>query len=138
MFAVVKTGGKQYRVAADDLLKVEKLDAEPGETVVLDQVLMVGDGDDRKVGAPLVEGAVVEAEVVEQSRAKKIIVFKKKRRQNYRRKNGHRQHQTVLKVIGISLDGASSKKAAAKKAAKKTSAKKAAAKKAEAADSAES
>ena len=158
MFAVVKTGGKQYRVAEDDLLKVEKLDAAPGDTVVLDQVLMVGDGADRKVGAPLVEGAVVEAEVVDQTRAKKIIVFKKKRRQNYRRKNGHRQHQTVLKVIGISLDGpkkqkakqaapvpaeakadAAPKKAAAKKAAaKKTSAKKAAAKKAAAADGAES
>lgn len=144
MFAVVKTGGKQYRVAENDLMKVEKLDAEAGDTVVLDQVLMVGDGDDRKVGAPLIEGAVVEAEVVEQTRAKKIIVFKKKRRQNYRRKKGHRQHQTVLKVIGISLDGpkkqkakaaaptaddAAPKKAAAKKAVKKASAKKAGAKK---------
>jgi len=123
MFAVVKTGGKQYRVAKDDVIRVEKLTAEPGEKVALSDVLMIDDGGTKTVGAPLIEGAAVEAEVVEQMRADKIIVFKKKRRQNYRRKNGHRQHLTVLKITDIKASGA--KKAAAKKAtAKKASAKK--------------
>lgn len=144
MFAVVKTGGKQYRVAKDDVIKIEKIDGEKGEKVTLTDVLMVGG----KVGAPFVEGAAVEAEVLGQDRAKKIIVFKKKRRQNYRRKNGHRQEITVLRVTDIIESGAKpAKKAAAKKApakaaeaaeakpakkaaAKKTTAKKAAAKKA--------
>lgn len=142
MFAVVKTGGKQYRVAKDDVIKVERLPAEPGSTVTLDHVLAVQDGEAVKVGAPFVEGASVAAEVVEQGRADKIIVFKKKRRKNYRRKRGHRQHETVLRVTEILLDGAKPaakapvKKAAAKKAAatkagaKKATAKKAAAKKA--------
>jgi large subunit ribosomal protein L21 len=101
MFAVIKTGGKQYRVAKDDRLTVEKLAAEAGETVTLDQVLMVGGDDGIKVGAPTVDGASVTAEVVEQTRGKKLIVFKKRRRKHYRRKNGHRQHQTVLKVTDI-------------------------------------
>jgi len=123
MFAVVKTGGKQYRVAKDDVIRVEKLTAEPGEKIALSDVLMIDDGDKKTVGAPLIEGAAVEAEVVDQMRAKKIIVFKKKRRQNYRRKNGHRQNQTVLKILEIKASGAT--KAAAKKAtAKKASAKK--------------
>lgn len=137
MFAVVKTGGKQYRVAKDDVIKVERLTAEPGSTVTLDRVLAVQDGEAVKVGAPFVEGAAVAAEVVEQGRADKIIVFKKKRRKNYRRKRGHRQHETVLRVTEILLDGAKpaakapAKKAAAKKAeAKKAGAKKATAKKA--------
>lgn len=155
MFAVVKTGGKQYRVAKDDILRVEKLDAEPGDTVILDQVLMVSDENGAKSGTPTVEGAVVEAEVVEQMRDRKVIIFKKKRRQNYRRKKGHRQHLTVLKVVDIALDGskkkattkakveapasdaatdapakkAAAKKTTAKKTAKKATAKKAAAKK---------
>lgn len=159
MFAVVKTGGKQYRVAKDDVIRVEKLDAEAGETVILDEVLMVSDENGAKTGTPLLEGAAVEAEVVEQTRNKKIIIYKKKRRQNYRRKKGHRQQVTVLKVVDISLDGskkkakapakaktesapaaaeakeakkAAPKKAAAKKTAKKTAAKKAAAKKSDA------
>ncbi|MBF0094940.1 MAG: 50S ribosomal protein L21 [Alphaproteobacteria bacterium] len=97
MFAVIKTGGKQYRVAKDDVLVVEKLLAEPGVSVTFDQVLMVGD----RVGAPVVAGAQVTAEVLRQVRGDKIIVFKKKRRQNYRRKRGHRQHLTLVKITGI-------------------------------------
>jgi large subunit ribosomal protein L21 len=102
MFAVIKTGGKQYRVAENDIIQVEKLPAEAGASVTLDEVLMVEDGGKVSVGAPFVSGAKVTAEVVEQARGPKIIVFKKKRRQNYRRKNGHRQDLTVLKITGIS------------------------------------
>lgn len=101
MYAVLKTGGKQYRVAAEEVIKVEKLDGEAGDKITLDEVLMVGEGDDVKVGAPFVKGATVEAEILEQARAKKIIVFKKRRRQNYRRKKGHRQHLTVLRIKTI-------------------------------------
>jgi large subunit ribosomal protein L21 len=113
MFAVVKTGGKQYRVAEGDVIKVEKLDGEAGKNITLDQVLMVGDDKGVKVGEPLVAGAKVTFEVLEQKKDKKIIVFKKKRRQNYRRKKGHRQEITVLRVTKIA--GAAAKKAAAKK-----------------------
>jgi len=102
MFAVIKTGGKQYRVAEDDVLKIEKLDAEVGETVTFDTVLMVGGNGDAKVGSPALDGAKVTAEVVEQGRARKVIVFKKKRRQNYRRKKGHRQHETTVRITGVS------------------------------------
>jgi large subunit ribosomal protein L21 len=98
MFAVIKTGGKQYRVASGDVIKVEKLAGEAGSTIALDQVLMVGD----TIGTPLVAGATVSAEVIAQDRGPKIIVFKKKRRQNYRRKNGHRQDLTVLRITEIS------------------------------------
>ncbi len=102
MFAVIQTGGKQYRVAEGDRISVEKLDVEPGGSVELDRVLMVGDGESAPtVGAPILAGATVTAEVVDQTRGKKIIVFKKKRRQNYRRKAGHRQHHTVLRITGI-------------------------------------
>jgi len=101
MFAVIRTGGKQYRVAQGDIIKVEHLEAEAGATVTLDQVLMVGEGTDAKVGAPLVAGASVAAEVVAQDRGPKVLVFKKKRRKNYRRKNGHRQDLTVLRITGI-------------------------------------
>lgn len=118
MYAVVKTGGKQYRVAKDDILKVERLPGEAGDVVTLEDVLMLGDGADVTVGAPIVDGASVAAEILEQKRDKKIIVFKKRRRQNYRRKAGHRQHLTVLKVTDILTDGAKPKPAA-KKAAKK-------------------
>ncbi|RED45840.1 LSU ribosomal protein L21P [Aestuariispira insulae] len=129
MFAVIKTGGKQYRVAKDDVIKVEKLDAEAGAKITLDQVLLVGDADKQTVGAPVVEGAAVEAEVLDQTKDKKVLVFKKKRRHNYRRKRGHRQEITVLRVTDIIASGA--KKAAPKKAeAKEAPAKKAAAKKA--------
>ena len=132
MYAIVKTGGKQVRVAKGDIIRIERLSEEAGKTVTLDQVLMVCNGEDVTVGTPLVEGATVTASVVEQIRDKKIIVFKKKRRHNYRRKKGHRQYLTVLKIDGINLDGAKkapAKKAPAKKAVAKPAAKKAAAKK---------
>ncbi|MBO0345551.1 50S ribosomal protein L21 [Roseibium limicola] len=116
MFAVIKTGGKQYTVAADDLLKVEKLDAEAGTSVTFEEVLMIGDGADTTVGAPLIEGATVVAEVVKQARDRKIIIFKKRRRQNSRRRNGHRQSFTLLKVTDILTGGSKpAKKAAPKK-----------------------
>lgn len=101
MFAVVKTGGKQYRVAPNSIIRVEKLMVDEGSTVQLDHVLMVNDGKKITVGAPTVDGAVVEATVVKQMRDRKVIVFKKKRRHNYRRKKGHRQHLTVLKINTI-------------------------------------
>lgn len=119
MYAVVKTGGKQYRVSKDDILKVERLAGDAGDVITLDDVLMVGDGGDVTVGAPNVDGASVAAEILEQKRDKKIIVFKKRRRQNYRRKKGHRQHLTVLKVTEILTGGAKPKPAAKKKAAPK-------------------
>ncbi len=135
MFAVVKTGGKQYRVAKDDKILVESIKAEEGATVALDQVMMVGENGSVTVGTPLVKDAVVSAEVVSQTRGPKIIIFRRKRRKNHRRTQGHRQDLTLLKITDISLDGKpkAAKKAAAKaddaapKAAKKT-AKKAAAK----------
>ena len=102
MFAVIRTGGKQYTVAQGDVLAVEKLAGEPGDTIELGEVLMVGDGDSVSAGTPLLDGATVSATLVEHRRADKILVFKKKRRHNYRRKNGHRQHQTVLRITGIS------------------------------------
>ena len=127
MYAVVKTGGKQYRVAKDDVLKIERLAGEEGDIITLEEVLMVGAGADITVGAPLVAGASVAAEIIEQARGPKIIIFKKRRRQNYRRKKGHRQLLTVVKITDILTNGA---KPAAKKAeAKKPAAKKAAAKK---------
>ena len=103
MYAVVKTGGKQYRVAEGDVIKVERLDAEVGGSLDLDQVLMIGgaDGAEPKVGTPLVAGARVTAEVLDQARGPKIIVFKKKRRKGYRRKKGHRQDLTVLRIREI-------------------------------------
>ncbi|MGZ0187922.1 MAG: 50S ribosomal protein L21 [Alphaproteobacteria bacterium] len=102
MFAVIRTGGKQYRVAENDVIRIEKLDAEAGSEVTFDQVLMVGGEGDAKIGGPLVEGATVKAELVEQMRDKKVIIFKKRRRQNSRRKNGHRQHLSVVRITGIS------------------------------------
>jgi len=101
MFAVIRTGGKQYKVAKDDVIAVEKLAVEPGAEIALGEVLMIADGDDIATGAPLVPGATVGATVVEQRRAAKIIVFKKKRRHNYRRKKGHRQYETVLRITEI-------------------------------------
>ncbi|HXQ51492.1 MAG TPA: 50S ribosomal protein L21 [Stellaceae bacterium] len=102
MFAVIRTGGKQYRVAKDDVIRVERLAGEPGSSVTLGDVLMVGgDGADPRAGAPTLAGASVSAEVVTQTRADKVIVFKKKRRHNYRRKAGHRQDLTVLRITGI-------------------------------------
>jgi large subunit ribosomal protein L21 len=105
MFAVIRTGGKQYRVAPDDLITVEKLEGEPGATLQMPEVLMVGDGDSVSTGSPLLDGALVSATLVEHKRADKILVFKKKRRHNYRRKKGHRQHQTVLRITEIRAGG---------------------------------
>lgn len=121
MFAVIKTGGKQYKVAADDILRIEKIEGAAGDGVVFDNVLMVNEDGKAAIGAPLVSGASVAAEIVEQMRDKKVIVFKKKRRQNYRRKAGHRQELTVVQITEILTGGAkpSGKKAAAKKAAPK-------------------
>jgi large subunit ribosomal protein L21 len=101
MFAVIRTGGKQYKVAKDEIVTVEKLAAEPGATIQFDEVLMLGEGAEVTTGAPVVAGAAVSATVVAQTRAAKIIVFKKKRRHNYRRKKGHRQQQTVLRITEI-------------------------------------
>ena len=105
MFAVIRTGGKQYRVTPSQILKVEKLDAGAGATVTFSDVLAVGSSAGTTVGAPLVPGATVSALVVAQDRLDKVIIFKKRRRQNSRRKNGHRQHVTVLRVSGITADG---------------------------------
>lgn len=101
MFAVIKTGGKQYKVSKDDKLLVEKLEGNDGDKVTLDQVLMVSDGKTSTVGEPLVKGAIVEATVVTQTRGPKITIFKKKRRQNYRRKKGHRQDLTMIQITNI-------------------------------------
>ena len=115
MFAVIRTGGKQYRVAKDDKIVVEKLAGEPGAMVELSDVLMIGDdGKDVTVGAPVIDKAAVFAEVVEQSRADKILVFKKHRRKNYRRTRGHRQEQTVLRIVDVSPTGTKPKAATAK------------------------
>jgi len=100
MYAVIKTGGKQYRVSEGSRVRVEKLPGAVGDKLELTEVLMLG-GDKVKVGAPLVKGAAVSAEIVAQDRAKKVIVFKMKRRKNYRRKAGHRQPFTELKITGI-------------------------------------
>ena len=102
MYAVVKTGGKQYRVAQGDTIRVEKLAGEPGDIVTLDEVLLLADGDDVTLGRPTVDGAAVSAEILEQDRHRKVLVFKYKRRKRYRRKNGHRQPYTALRVIDIS------------------------------------
>lgn len=128
MFAVIKTGGKQYKVAANDLVRVEKLPGEAGDAITFENVLMVGADADVTLGTPLVDGALVAGEVVEQFRDKKIIVFKKKRRQGYRRKNGHRQELTLVRITEILTGGAkpSGKKAAAPKKAAKAEAKPAA------------
>jgi large subunit ribosomal protein L21 len=130
MYAVVRTGGKQYKVAPGDVILVEKLDGEAGAEIKLDDILMVNDGTTTVIGSPTVEGAVVTASIIEQGRADKILVFKKKRRQGYRRMAGHRQDQTVLRILDVAGAGAKKKKAAAKKPAAK---KEAPAEKAEAA-----
>ena len=133
MFAVVKTGGKQYKVAPNDVIKVEKLSGDAGSSVDLADVLMLGEGEDLTVGAPTVEGAVVRAEVLEQTKGDKVVVFKKKRRQGYRRTRGHRQELTVLRVTDILADDTSGAVTAPKvsmRIKKKAAPKKAAAKKA--------
>ncbi len=115
MFAVFKTGGKQYRVAAEDVLKVDKIKGEPGEIVEFGEVLVVG-GDSVTLGAPTVAGATVAAEVVDQGRGPKIIAFKKRRRKNSRRKRGHRQEFTLLRITEILTDGNKPSKTATPKA----------------------
>ena len=101
MYAVMRTAGKQFRVTADDVISVDMLVGQPGETVAFDEVLMVGGQDGVEVGSPTLSGVRVEAEVVEHTRGPRLIVFKKKRRKNFRRKNGHRQDRTVLKIMQI-------------------------------------
>ena len=138
MYALVRTGGKQYRVAKDDTILVERIAADEGAEVILDDVVMLGDGDKVRIGTPRVEGAAVSATVVSQTRGPKIIIFRRKRRKNHRRTQGHRQDLTLLKINAIAEEGkplkpkaAPAKKAAAKEeSAPKAAAKKAAAKKA--------
>ena len=114
MYAVIRTGGKQYRVSKDDVIAIEKLDGKAGDKIKFDEVLMLGEtGKEPKIGEPVVQGASVTAEVLDQARADKITVIKFRRRKNYHRTKGHRQHETVLKITDISA------KAAAKKAAPK-------------------
>ena len=117
MYAVFKTGGKQYRAAAGDQIKVEKLEVEKGATVELDEVLMVGEGADVKVGTPLVEGGKVLATVVEHGRGDKVKIIKFKRRKHHMKRMGHRQYYTLLEITGI--EGTAAKKAPAKKKAAK-------------------
>ena len=132
MYAVIKTGGKQYRVSKDDVIVVEKLLGEPGDTIEVGQVMMLGEeGKAPTVGTPVVEKAAVFAEVLDQQKGDKVLVFKKKRRHNYRRLKGHRQFETVLRILDVSATGtkpAGAKKTAAKPAAKKADAPKAEAK----------
>ena len=148
-YAIIKTGGKQYKVAKDDIILVERLPGDAGAAVSLDEVLMLGNGKEQTIGAPLVSGASVAATILEQPRGDKIIVFKKHRRKNYRRRAGHRQDLTVLRITDILARGKkaaktaaktekpaaakgapAARKAATKPAAEKTPAKKAAVKKA--------
>ena len=114
MFAVIKTGGKQYKVAKDDIILVERLPGDAGAAVSIDDVLMVSNGKEQTIGAPLVSGASVAATILDQPRGDKIIVFKKHRRKNYRRRAGHRQDLTVLRITGILANGKKAAKAAAK------------------------
>jgi large subunit ribosomal protein L21 len=129
MYALVRTGGKQYRVSKDDTILVERISADEGAEVILDDVVMLGDGDKVTIGTPRVEGAAVSATVMRQTRGPKIIIFRRKRRKNHRRTQGHRQDLTLLKINAIAEDGkslapkAAPKKAAAKKTEAKTKAK---------------
>ena len=129
MLAVFKTGGKQYSVKAGQILKVEKLEGEKGDSISFKDVLAISESTQNTIGSPLVEGAVVEAKILDQIRDKKIIVFKKRKRQNYRSTQGHRQYLTVLKIETISMGGKKSQ-SEKKEAKTKTPVKKAATKKA--------
>ena len=144
MYAVIKTGGKQYKVAANDEIIVEKIDANEGDEFAFEEVLMLGDGDDVTVGAPVVKGAAVVGEVLGTEKGDKVIIFKKRQRSTYRRKNGHRQLQTTIKITAIHPEGIDLKKlkkadakAAPAEVKDEAPAKKAALKKAEAAPVAE-
>ena len=129
MYAVVKTGGKQYKVAKDDKIVVDRLEAEAGSALVLDEVLMVANGDQVNVGSPTVKDAVVGATVIRHTRGDKIMVFRRKRRKNFRRIRGHRQDLTLIQITDIATDGklkpAAKKAETAKPAAKKAEADKA-------------
>ena len=114
MFAVLRTGGKQYRVAAGDKIAVEKLAGEAGDKITLGDVLLAGDGGEVKDAA----GVVVSAEIIAQAKSEKVIVFKKRRRHNYRRKNGHRQQMTLLRIVSVGAEEKKAKKEAAPKEAK--------------------
>ena len=137
MYAVIKTGGKQYKVSKDDVISVEKLSDDAGKKIKLNEVLIISDKGKPIVGDPLIKGASVEAEIMDHSRAAKITVFKKKRRHNYRRKQGHKQNITNLKILSINSSqgetkatNTEEKKTTTKAAPKKTTTKKAAPKKA--------
>ena len=123
MYALVKTGGKQYRVSKDDTILVERIAAEEGAEVILNDIVMLADGDNVKIGTPKVDGAAVSATVMRQTRGPKIIIFRRKRRKNHRRTQGHRQDLTLLKINDIAEDA---KKLAPAKPAAKTATKKAA------------
>lgn len=117
MYAVIQTGGKQYKVSTGDVLKLERLPGEAGNTIAFDKVMMVGGGEQGlQIGAPLLESVTVEGQILEHKRGEKIIIFKKKRRHNYRRKIGHRQELTVVRITGIG--GVSAAPAKPKKASK--------------------
>ena len=103
MYAIIKTGGQQFRVTKGDKLSVQKIDSDAGKSVKLDEVLMINDGKKAKIGTPFVSGATVTAKVVEQTRAEKVVIFKKKRRQNYRRTKGHKQPLTVIEITDIKV-----------------------------------
>ncbi len=126
MYAVIKTGGKQYKVSEGDILRVEKLDAEEGAAVEIDDVLMLGGDDNVQVGTPMIEGAHVSATVKGQGRGKKVTIIKFKRRKHHRKQAGHRQSYTELEITGISATGGAKKATPKKAAAKPAAAKKAA------------
>jgi large subunit ribosomal protein L21 len=117
MYAVIRTGGKQYKVAPQDVLQIEKIEGAAGDAVRFSDVLMVGGDGEPRFGSPLISGAAVSAEVVEQGRGPKIIIFKKRRRQNYRRKRGHRQDLTTVRILEILADGNKPPQAEAARAA---------------------
>ena len=119
MFAVIRTGGKQYRVAPNDIIEVEKIAGQPGDIVELAEVLLLGGDGGPKTGSPTISGALVAAEVIEQKRSDKIVVFKKKRRSTYRRTRGHRQELTALRITEILTDGKKPSKAKPRPEAKK-------------------
>lgn len=120
MYAVIRAGGKQYRVAQDDVIDIDRVSGDTGSSFELNDILLVGGGEgDPQIGAPLVSGAIVSAEIVEHRRGDKITIFKKKRRTTYRRKQGHRQELTTIRITGISLDGEKPKKQTKAKSAAK-------------------
>ena len=124
MYAIIETGGKQYRVTEGDEIRIEKINVADGEQVTFDKVLVLGDGAEAKVGAPYVEGAAVYGDVVETGKGQKVIIFKYKAKKDYRKKQGHRQPYTLVKITGISADGKAPAKAAAPAVEKEESAKK--------------